>query len=110
MASFRKTQEDHDKWERLVENAVGAHFLNNMGTLPYRLFYWRKGNFEVDFVLALPAKIIAVEVKSSRMKKPRGLEKFLQLYPNARPLIIGGSGMALEKFFITDLSKLIDAV
>jgi len=107
MSTFKKTRSNPEKWGRLVENAVGSFFLNNLGSLPYRLYYWRKGNLEVDFVLASPGKIIAVEVKSSRMKKLRGLERFLELYPDAEPLIIGGSGMELEKFFSSSLDSLL---
>jgi len=107
MSNFMEIRNNPEKWGRLVENAVGAFFLNNLGSLPYRLYYWRQGNLETDFVLVSPGKIIAIEVKSSRMKKPRGLEKFLELYPNARPLILGGSGMELEKFFSSSLESLI---
>lgn len=107
MSNFKETRNNPGKWGRLVENAVGAFFLNNLGSLPYRLYYWRSGNLEVDFVLVSPDKIIAVEVKSSRMKKPRGLEKFMELYPDARPLIIGGSGIELERFFSSNLKSLL---
>ncbi len=107
MARFHEIRNNHEKWGRLVENAAGSSFLNNMGIFPYRLFYWRKRNSEIDFVLASPEKIIAVEVKSSRMKRPHGLEKFMELYPNAKPLIIGGNGIELEKFFTSNLNEII---
>ncbi|NOY07400.1 MAG: AAA family ATPase, partial [Spirochaetes bacterium] len=61
----------------------------------------------VDFVLASPGKIIAVEVKSSRMRNPRGLKKFLELYPSARPLIIGEGGIELKEFFSSSLEDIL---
>jgi len=108
MSNYKDTRNDHAKWGRLVENAVGSFFLNNLGSLPYHLYYWRKGNVEVDFVLASPGKIIAVEVKSSRMRKPMRLKRFLELYPSARQLIIGEGRIELEEFFSSSLEDILE--
>jgi hypothetical protein len=101
MYPYRSHREQPEYWGRLVENGVGAALLNEFRGLPYELYYWRNGEFEVDYVLHAPAKTWAIEVKSSRMKKPEGLSRFLSLYPAASPMIIGGSGMPLEEFFAT---------
>ncbi len=104
--SFSETRSDPEVWGRLVENAVGAHLLNRLQDLTTELYYWRKDNAEVDFVIQTPKVTWALEVKSGRMRAPRGLEKFLALKKNARPFIIGGSGMPLEDFFLTDPKEL----
>lgn len=94
--SFAEVRKDAQYWGRLVENAVGAHILNTVpdGTL----FYWRKREQEVDFVIRSGDAVTAVEVKSSRMRDPAGLRSFLHLVPSSRPVIVGGSGIALEEF------------
>ncbi len=96
LAEYSSTRENPERRGRLVENAVGAHFLNTIAGLPYAVYYWRKGNWEVDFVVASHQRTIAVEVKSSRMRKTKGLPRFLETYPSARSLIIGGTGMPLK--------------
>jgi predicted AAA+ superfamily ATPase len=103
---FESTRQEPEWWGRIVENSVGASLLNELRGLPYELYYWRKGNEEVDYVLHTPTKTWAIEVKSSRMKSPHGLRSFLNLYPDAEPMIIGGGGMDLETFFRTPKNEL----
>jgi len=104
--SFNDTLDNPDHWGRLVENAVGSSLLNELRGLPYDLFYWRHGNDEVDYILHTPAETWAIEVKSSRMKKAQGLRRFLSLYSDAKPFMIGGTGMPLEEFFTTPKKEL----
>jgi predicted AAA+ superfamily ATPase len=52
------------------------------------LFYWREGNDEVDYVLKLGRKIVAIEVKSGRERKKSGLVKFKQKFPSAELILI----------------------
>jgi predicted AAA+ superfamily ATPase len=85
-----------------VENAVGAHLLNNLHDMTADIYYWRKSNAEVDFVIQTPGVTWAIEVKAGRMRHSRGLEKFLSLKKDSRPFIIGGTGMPLEEFFTAD--------
>ena len=40
-----------DRWGRFVESAIGAHLLDGHVKGFYSLYYWRRGNDEVDFVL-----------------------------------------------------------
>jgi uncharacterized protein len=95
-----KTAMDDPEWYGyLVENGVGAHLLNHYQDITAELFYWRHRDHEVDFVLRNSKGVWAIEVKSSRMKKPGGLKEFRRLHPEAKPVIIGGSGIPLEEFF-----------
>ena len=86
---------------RLVENAAGAHLLNGLEMSHYRMFYWRQGDMEVDYVLKTPKDIWAIEIKSGRTGKAEGLGAFMRLHSGARPLIVGPGGMALEEFFLS---------
>lgn len=106
-AGFEETRSNPELWGRIVENAVGASLLNELKGLPYELYYWRKGDAEVDYILHTPANTWAIEVKSSRLRKTRGLRQFLELNPKAKPLIVGGSGMGLEEFFRTPKKELL---
>jgi len=77
--------DDDPDWRgRIFEAAVGAALCRTKG----KLFYWRQGKFEVDFVLELEGKIYAIEVKSGRKRSFRGLEKFLMKYPGSIPFLI----------------------
>lgn len=84
---------------RLVENAVGAALLQEYTSSTTSLYYWRDGLFEADFVLADGPELFGIEVKSGRPDKVSGLAAFKMKYPKASPLIIGSSGIPLEKFF-----------
>lgn len=100
--SFQTARNDPEWWGYIVENAVGAHLLNNLRDIRSELYYWRQRNEEVDFILATPQSLWAIEVKSSRMKNPKGLKKFMELFPKAKPFIIGGNGIPLEDFFMSN--------
>lgn len=98
--SFEEGISDFSWWGRLVENAVGAYLLNQLAGLPYTLYYWRHRGHEVDFVLETPRDLWAIEVKSGKAQKKQGLAKFCQLYPEAKPLLIGHGGLSFEDFFL----------
>ena len=73
---------------RLFECAVGAELCRRYD----EVMYWREGGAEVDFVVKTQRGIVAIEVKSGRVKRMGGLERFCQRYPDALPLV-----MDLEK-------------
>jgi len=84
---------------RLVENAVGAALLQEYTSTTTSLYNWRDGMLEADFVLVDGTQLFGIEVKSGRPDKISGLAAFKKKYPKASPLIIGSSGIPLEKFF-----------
>jgi predicted AAA+ superfamily ATPase len=73
------------EWKgRVFESAIGSALLES-----YRdLYYWREGDAEVDFVVLYKGIPLAVEVKSGRKKKQKGLLEFKKKYPDARTLTI----------------------
>jgi len=95
---FSGIRKHPDKWGRYVESAVGAHLLDGHMKGYYRLFYWRKGHMEVDFVLVRDQDILALEVKSGRTRSRAGLEQFRKEYPHARVMLIGDTGMPWQEF------------
>lgn len=96
-------QRRNDLWGRLVENAVGAHLLNQLPP-GSQLYYWRQKNDEVDYVLQKGSDILLIEVKSGIPKANKGIEAFRKKYPGAKVLLIGSGGIPLKKFFSTSAS------
>jgi predicted AAA+ superfamily ATPase len=99
LRSLARKDADHAWRARLVENAVGAALLQEYTSSTTSLYYWRDGMLEADFVLADGPQLFGIEVKSGRPDKISGLAAFKKKYPKASPLIIGSSGIPLEKFF-----------
>ena len=105
---FAKLKAIPDLWGRITESAVGAELLarhvEHSSTHPH-IYYWREGANEVDFVLQGKglgkSDLFALEVKSgtSREAVP-GLDAFCTNYQQARPLIVGTGGVALENWFL----------
>ncbi len=96
--TFEEAQADRTFWGRLVESAVGAHLFNT-ATDDIRLYYWRDGSQEVDFVLQRSTHIIPIEVKSGLNTKPmRGMAEFVQRFSPSRSLLVGEDGVPLDEF------------
>lgn len=74
---------------RLVENVVGARIWTTVEKEGGELFYWRERDREVDYVVQIGKKLLAIEVKSGEMRdRPSGLEYFLKKYPGASGMVI----------------------
>lgn len=98
-SSFEETRRDHESWGRLVESTVGAHLANGIRGTGLVLTYWRRGNHEVDFVLAKGKKLTAIEVKSCHRKKSlSGLDAFEKEFGRIEKLLVGARGIPLEEF------------
>ena len=96
--TFEEARADRTFWGRIVESAVGAHLLNT-ATSDVRVYYWRDGQHEVDFVLRRGPRIVAIEVKSGpRRGSPSGLETFAERFRSQRSLLVGEGGVALNEF------------
>ena len=99
LRSFEQAVSDPVWWGRLVENAVGAHLCNGLGSMEYGLTYWRDGKYEVDYVVERGKDIWGIEVKGGTSGDAKGLERFQAAYPEAKTLMVGGPGIPLEEFF-----------
>ena len=87
---------------RMVESTVGAHLLNGIRGTQIELFYWREGDKEVDFVLQLGEKTIAIEVKSNReFLRRSGIDLFVEQFKPERILLVGEQGIPLQTFLST---------
>lgn len=95
---FRMILENPEKWGRIVESAIGAHLINNAYSQGYSLFYWREGNYEVDFVLEHKGRVIALEVKSGYSIRAAGLVQFRKHYPDSKIMLVGKDGISWKDF------------
>lgn len=84
---------------RLLESAVGAHLANAAMLGECDVFYWRDRGREVDFVLRVGRRLIAIEVKSGRAPLAHpGSAAFAEMFRVHRTLLVGGDGIALAEF------------
>lgn len=95
---FDEARDDRTHWGRLVESSVGAHLLNSK-TGNTRIYYWRDGDSEVDFVLQRGNKLVAIEVKSGhRHRSKRGIREFQARFPGAVSVVVGADAVPLSEF------------
>ena len=97
-ANRRRLSDNPTDRGRLVESAVGAYLLAKGKEEGFEVYWWRERGNEVDFVIKKGAQLIAVEVKSGRVKNTRGGLMFKQRYPEALSLVVGGVNLGLEDF------------
>ncbi|RJQ53241.1 MAG: ATP-binding protein [Actinobacteria bacterium] len=95
----REARRDPAYWGRLVESSVGSFLLADAVQHEFDLYYWRKGDYEVDFVLVRNEELLGIEVKSGgSTREMAGLEEFHKTYPQSRSLVVGADGIPLESF------------
>ena len=93
--SFSEAKKDRTYWGRLVESAVGAH-LCNIASTGVRIYYWRDGKEEVDFVVVRGPNLLGIEVKTrAQPRRTTGLQAFQDKYRAARVLTVGTGGVSL---------------
>ena len=98
---------DHRAWGRWVESAVGAHLINQaFKEKKLNIYYWREGNDEVDFVVEYKKRIIALEVKTSKVGSLTGLNSFVKQYHPEKSLVIGTDGIPWQEFLQMDVLDL----
>ncbi len=98
---FMAEQLDSARWGRWVESAVGAHLMNWAEEHDYRVFYWREGNDEVDFVIQRGLEeVVAIEVKSGKRTDNQGIHSFANSFHPKHSIVVGGAGISLEQFLL----------
>jgi predicted AAA+ superfamily ATPase len=96
--TFSKVIRDGERWGRLVESCIGAHLLNNEVEGRYKLYYWRQGNDEIDFVLKRNHKVIGLEIKSGNTFKRSGMDAFARTFKPDKVILVGDKGMPWQEF------------
>jgi len=79
---------------------VGTYLLARGKEEGFKVYWRRKRNDEVDFVLSKGNRLTTIEVKSGRVKNTGGSMVFKKLYPHALALIVGSINLSLEDFLL----------
>jgi len=96
--SFGEAIQNPKVWGRFFESAIGAHLVSGALTGNYEVFYWRDGDWEVDYILKKNNQIAAIEVKSNTDTTNKGLAAFRERYKPHSSIVIGKGGMSAETF------------
>lgn len=103
---FKQVRADLPAWGRWIESAIGAHLMNAALKDGMKLYYWRDGNYEVDFVLEYKSLAIGIEVKSGYAKNTEGMVRFKNKFNPHKTLIIGKNGFPWDDFLKLDPKSL----
>jgi len=91
---------------RLVESAVGAYLAGAAAEGDFGLYYWREGQHEVDYVVEVAGRPVAIAVKAgNRREKLPGLAAFEKAFGSNRSLLVGGDGIPVEEFLATPVER-----
>jgi len=104
--SFKEAIKQPALWGRHVESAIGAHLVNHSKISDIKLYFWRNGNNEVDFVIVKNKKVIAIEVKSGATIKTSGIKEFIQSFKNSKSILISPSGLTWQEFLLINPNDL----
>ena len=104
--NFSKANGSGELWGRLSESSVGTHLINN--TLPgrYNLYYWREGNYEIDYIIERGDKVIGLEVKSGMKAISAGIQQFADKFRPEKIYLVGTGGIPFEEFLKIDPKEL----
>ncbi len=106
--NIKEAKKDKVYWGHLVESAVGSHLINQAIKYNGKIYYWRDGNYEIDFILIIEGKIIAIEVKSHYRKTVLyGMDMFSRKHHVDKKMLIGGDGISVGEFLNTEITELI---
>ena len=106
--TFEKAYTAPTEWGRWMESAVGAHILNYAEEQDYRVYYWRAGDKEVDFVIVSNGQSVAIEVKSGHRTTNAGLPEFVARFHPKRSFVVGSGGVPAEEFLQWNLGDLFN--
>jgi predicted AAA+ superfamily ATPase len=102
--NFTQSQGNKKRWGRLVESAVGAHLIAHQND-DLKLYYWNESNAEVDFILQLGSKYIALEVKLSN-DKVSGIGQFQKQFKPHKVYQLSEQGLSWQQLISMDPREL----
>lgn len=106
--SFESMQQNKEAWRNLIEATIGAHLINSALGTKIEIFYWKEGNYVVDFVVRKGETIITIMVKPPKKGIGiRAVEVFSEMYNPQQNLIVGEDGIPVDQFLLTPLETWI---
>jgi hypothetical protein len=104
---FEQIRNRPELWGRVVESAIGAHLVNRCRENDCRVWYWREGNDEVDFIIQNRNVIAAVEIKSGPTIRKKGFDRFRKLYPDSKTILVGDAGIPWQEFLLMEPQDIV---
>jgi len=109
--SFKSMQQGREAWRNLIEATIGGHLINSALGTKIEIFYWKEGNYVVDFVIRKGETIITLMVNPSKKGiGVRAVEVFSEIYRPQQNLIVGEQGIPVDQFLLTPLVTWIEGV
>ena len=105
---FQEALKNPNIWGRCVETAIGVHLIRSQRLQRTKVFYWREGNDEIDFVIQKSNKVIGLEVKSGRTQSAKGMIAFEKKIKHDKVLLVGNSGIPWQDFLKTEVNLLFE--
>ena len=96
---FNALRKNTKEWGRFAESAIGAHLINSGLKYKFNVYYWNKGDYEVDYVIEKNNDIIAIEIKSGKYSANKGLSLFSDEFHPCGVYLVGTDGIPFEQFF-----------
>jgi len=93
--TFEEAKANPELWGRIVESAVGTHFLTYQEE-GFEIQYYNEGNNEVDYIILYKGKTIALEIKTSK-QPAKGLQKFEAKFAPHRSYLISPQGLSWQQ-------------
>ncbi len=100
--SFENTRSNPDQWGKVIESTIGAHLVNFGFIHEYEVMYWRQNNAEVDFILKYKNKVVAIEVKSSKVRNKKGMDEFNRQFTPDKNILISPQTISWQEFLMID--------
>ncbi len=97
-SSFNALCNNPKEWGRFAESAIGSHLINSSLKYRFNVYYWNKGDYEVDYVIEKGNDIIALEVKSGKDSANKGLSLFNEEFRPRGVYLIGTNGIPFDQF------------
>jgi predicted AAA+ superfamily ATPase len=107
--SFGELRADPKEWGRFFESAVGTHLINSSIEQRFNVYYWNKGDYEVDYVIEQGGVVVGIEVKSGKDSANKGMALFDEEFHPRGVFLVGTDGIPIEQFLTmnpADLFKL----
>jgi len=104
--SYEQIRANPVEWGRWVETSVGVHLCRSARLGDVKLFYWRDGNDEVNFVIQRGRQVVGLEVKSGRTQSAPGIGAFQRKTSPDKVMLVGDRGTPWVDFVragVTDL-------
>ena len=106
--SFSEAIKNPGIWGFFVESAIGAYLVSSSFKDGYEVYYWREGNYEVDYIIKKNEKVVAIEVKSGSSTNTTGLSRFRDSFNPHSAFIVGSGGIDIEEFLGSEIKRLFE--